>query len=297
MTRSTRLRDAALDAAESGLYVFPCIPRGKTPAVRNWEQAATRDTDQINHWWRQGPPWNIGAAIGRAGLVVIDLDHGRGEPAPEPFTGATGGRDVLAMLADRAGEPAPFDTWTVSTPSSGTHLYYRAPDGSVPVNSAGVLGWKIDIRSRGGLVIAAGSVRDEGYYRRTNQLPAAELPAWLATALTPPSPAAPPTSPLELTGTRATVYVRAIVEGEAHNVATAQTGTRHDTRLKAARTLGRLVGGDELDEHEAYAALREAAHRHIGHDCTEREVENDIRDGLVYGRARPRRISRRGGQP
>lgn len=27
MTRSTRLRDAALDAAESGLYVFPCIPR------------------------------------------------------------------------------------------------------------------------------------------------------------------------------------------------------------------------------------------------------------------------------
>jgi hypothetical protein len=117
MTRSTRLRDAALEAAESGLYVFPCIPRGKTPAVRNWEQVATRDPDQINQWWTQGPPWNIGAAIGRAGLVVVDLDHGRGEAAPEPFTGATGGRDVLAMLAERAGQPAPFDTWTVSTPS------------------------------------------------------------------------------------------------------------------------------------------------------------------------------------
>ena len=290
MTRSTRLRDAALDAAESGLYVLPCIPRGKTPALRHWEQVATRDPDQINQWWSQGPPWNIGAAIGRAGLVVIDLDHGRGEPAPEPFTGATGGRDVLAMLAERAGRPAQFDTWTVSTPSSGTHLYYRAPEAFVPANSAGVLGWKIDIRSRGGLVIAAGSVGDEGYYRRTNQLPAAELPDWLTTALTPPSLAAAPTDPLGLAGKRATAYVRAIVEGETHNVATAQTGTRHHTRLKAARTLGQLVGGDELDEHEAYAALREAARCHIGQDCTEREVENDIRDGLAYGRDRPRRI-------
>lgn len=290
MTRSTRLRDAALDAADGGLYVFPCIPRGKTPAVRNWEQLATRDSDQINHWWSQGPPWNIGAAIGRAGLVVLDLDHGRGEPAPEPFTGATGGGDVLAMLAERAGHPAPFDTWTVSTPSSGTHLYYRAPQGFVPANSTGVLGWRIDIRSRGGLVIAAGSVRDEGYYQRTNQLPAAELPGWLATALAPRAAAVAPPDPLELTGQRASAYVRAIVEGEAHNVATAQTGTRHHTRLKAARTLGQLVGADELDEHEAYAALREAAHRHIGQDCTEREVENDIRDGLAYGRDRPRRI-------
>jgi hypothetical protein len=141
-------------------------------------------------------------------------------------------------------------------------------------------------------VIAAGSVRDEGYYRRTNQLPAAELPGWLATALTPPAPPAPPRDPLELAGKRASAYVQAAVEGEAHNVASAQTGTRHHARLKAARTLGRLVGGDELDEHEAYAALRDAAHRHIGQDCTEREVENDIRDGLAYGRARPRLIRR-----
>jgi hypothetical protein len=33
---------------------------------------------------------------------------------------------------------------------------------------------------------------------------------------------------------RATAYVRAIVDSEAHQVAAAQTGTRHDTLLKAA---------------------------------------------------------------
>lgn len=293
MTRSTRLRDAALDAATSGLYVFPCIPRGKTPAVRSWEHVATRDPDQIKEWWDK-TPYNIGAAIGRAGLVVIDLDHGRGQVAPEPFTGATGGREVLAMLANRAGEPAPFDTWTVATPTSGAHLYYRTPEGFVPGNSVSALGWRIDIRSRGGFVVAAGSVRDEGFYRRTNQLPAAELPGWLANALTPAPPAAVHTDArvdaLELSGSRASAYVRAILDSEADAVAAAQIGTRHHTRLRAARTLGRLVGGGELDEHDAYQALRAAAHHHIGHDCTEAEVDQDLRDGLAYGRQLPRRI-------
>jgi hypothetical protein len=283
-----------MDAAESGLYVFPCVPRGKTPAVRLWEQVATRDRDQINQWWEKAP-YNIGAAAGRSGLVVVDLDDGRGDPAPEPFTGATGGRDVLAMLAERAGQPPPFNTWTVATPTGGAHLYFRAPQRLALRNSAGALGWRIDTRAHGGYVVAAGSVREQGYYRTTNTQPIAELPAWLATALTP-APAAPVVrpDPLELTGTRASAYVRAILDSEADAVAAAQTGTRHHTRLKAARTLGRLVGGGELDEHDAYEALRAAAHHHIGHDCTEAEVDQDLRDGLAYGRQLPRRVTGHG---
>ena len=293
--RSSRLRDAALDAAASGLYVFPCAVRAKSPAVAAWEQVATRDPDQINQWWDKAP-YNIGAAVGRAGLVVIDLDDGRGEPAPEPFTGATGGRDVLAMLAARAGQPAPFDTWTVATPTgTGLHLYYRAPQGLAIQNSVGVLGWKSDVRTVGGYTVAPGSVLEQGYYRQINQRPIAELPGWLATALTPvPRPAPGRPDALELTGTRAGAYVRAIVDSEADAVAAAETGTRHHTRLKAARTLGRLVGGGELDEYDAYEAVRAAAHHHIGHDCTEAEVDQDLRDGLAYGRQLPRCVTRDG---
>lgn len=294
--RSTRLRDAALASAERGLYVFPCIPRGKTPAGPGWEQAATRDRDQITAWWSEGPPWNIGAATGPSGLVVIDLDDGRGEPAPEPFTGAAGGRDVLAMLAERAGQPAPFDTWTVTTPTNGAHLYFREPAGMRLRNTAGDtgLGWRIDTRAHGGYIVAAGSVREQGYYRPANTLPIAELPAWLVAALTPPPVVVVEPQPLDFSRTRASAYVRAIVEREAHDVAAAPVGQRHHTRLKAARTLGRLVGGQELDEHEALAALRDAAYHHIGADTTEREVELDLRSGLDYGRQMPRRISRGG---
>ena len=290
--RSTRLRDAALRAAASGLYVFPCTPRGKTPAIRAWEQAATRDPGQINRWWTKGAPYNIGAATGPSNLVVIDLDQGRGDPAPEPCTGARNGRDVLAMLAERAGQPAPFDTATVATATGGLHLYYRAPRGVQLRNTAGTLGFRIDSRARGGYVVAAGSVRDQGYYRATNALPIADLPAWLVTALTPTPPAPRTCDPLELNRSRAGAYVRAIIDSEADAVAGATIGTRHHTRLKAARTLGRLVGGGELTEHDAYEALRAAAHHHIGHDCTETEVDQDLTQGLAFGQRMPRRVTR-----
>lgn len=292
MTRSTRLRDAALDAAESGLHVFPCVPRGKTPAVRDWEHVATRDAEAITAWWAHpGPPWNIGAAVGRSGIVVIDLDDGHGEPAPEPFTGASGGHDILAVLAARAGESIPI-TRTVATPSGGSHLYFRAPQGIQLRNTAAALGWRIDTRANGGYVVAAGSVNEHGMYRITDTSPIAELPGWLAEALTP-HPSHRTASPQgQLPEARAGAYVRAIVEDETQAVAHARIGTRHHHRLKAARTLGQLVAGGELDEQTAYDVLRDAANGHIGIDCTEAEVENDIRHGLEYGSHRPRRVTK-----
>jgi hypothetical protein len=75
---------------------------------------------QIGRWWRL--PYNIGIATGRSGLVVVDLDHGQGEPAPEQFSGARDGLDVLTRVAAAAGAPVPTDTFTVLTPTGGRHL-------------------------------------------------------------------------------------------------------------------------------------------------------------------------------
>jgi hypothetical protein len=292
IARSTRLLDAALNAADDGLYVFPVVPRGKTPGIREWEHHATRDRQQITQWWDRRP-WNIGAAVGRSGIVVLDLDTSRGDTPPEEFAGATSGYDVLCTLAVRAGEPAPLDTYTVATATGGAHLYFRAPGGLSLRNTAGVLGWKIDTRAAGGYVVAAGSVRDEGLYRVTRATSIAPLPGWIAAALTPPAEPARTSPSLALNARRATAYVQAILEHETAAVADAPIGTRHHARLKAARTLGRLVAGGELDEHQAYAALRIAAERHIGHDCTELEVEQDLESGLAFGRRLPRQIRSR----
>jgi hypothetical protein len=134
---------------------LPARP-GECPALRNWEQRATTDKRQIYRWWA-GAEANVGVATGRSGLVVIDLDDGRGATAPERFVGARNGRDVLVMLAAEVGAQVPTDTYEVATPSGGSHLYFRSPPGLVLRNTVGSLGWKIDSRSVGGYCVAAGT--------------------------------------------------------------------------------------------------------------------------------------------
>ncbi|MHA6783174.1 bifunctional DNA primase/polymerase [Pseudonocardia saturnea] len=284
------LLGAALDAADRGWHVFPLVRAGKVPALRNWEQRATTGKRQIYRWWAHAEA-NVGVATGRSGLVVIDLDDGRGAAPPERFVGARNGRDVLAILAAEAGAPVPTDTYEVATPSGGSHMYFRSPPGVVLRNTAGSLGWKVDSRSVGGYCVAAGSIRGDGVYRVVRRGEVAELPDWLARALTPPPPPAPG-PPMVLSAERASAYVRAIVESEARAVVAARTGTRHRVLLKAARTLGRLVGGGELDDQDARAALFEAGSSHIGIDgCTVDEVCRTIEGGVEFGRRLPRRIA------
>jgi hypothetical protein len=281
---------AALAAADRGWSVFPLVPGRKTPAIRDWEKRATNDRHQICRWWAGNPTSNVGVAAGKSGLLVVDLDQGREGPPPERFAGARNGRDVLVMLAAEAGAEPPADTYTVTTPS-GFHLYFRSPAGLALRNTAGSLGWRIDTRAHGGYVVGAGSRRNDGSYQVTHRAPIAVLPDWLARALTP-SPRYEPGPPMRLSRRRASAYVRAIVDHEAHDVAIARTGTRHHTLLKAARTLGRLVSGDELADDDARDALRDAAAGHIGVDgCTADEVVQTIDDGIAYGKQLPRRIA------
>lgn len=168
----------------------------------------------------------IGIACGPAGLLVVDLDtcRGRGGPPEWAEHGVTDGRDVLAALADRAGEPDPVDTYTVATPR-GEHRYFTQPSGVGLGSTAGRLGWCVDTSGRGGFVVAAGSVRrttsDVRRYWVIRDRPVAPLPGWLADALTPS------TTPIDCPAAPAhpDAYARAAIRGEAAKVS--------DARLRA----------------------------------------------------------------
>ncbi|MDN5855545.1 MAG: bifunctional DNA primase/polymerase, partial [Actinomycetia bacterium] len=121
---------------------------------------------------------------------------------PERFVDARKGRVVLAMLATEVGAPVPTDTYEVATPGGGSHLYFRSPPGLVLRNTVGSLGWKIDSRSVGGYCVAAGSATEHSVYRVMRGGEVAELPAWLARALTPAPPPAL-AAPMELPARRA----------------------------------------------------------------------------------------------
>ncbi|WP_232213019.1 bifunctional DNA primase/polymerase [Saccharomonospora saliphila] len=287
--RLPRLMRAALATAANGHRVFPLWPRSKRPAIAGWETYATTNPDDIRRLW-DTLPYNVGIACGPSGLHVLDLDDAHGDHPPDEWAGARHGRDVLARLAHDVGEPYPGDTYTVRTPTGGLHLYFRTPENLALRSTVARLGWRIDSRGAGGYIVAAGSVRAEGYYRPMHRAPIAALPPWLATRLAPPPRMTPTTITSHARHTGA--YITRIVQAESATVAHARTGTRHRTLLHAAVTLGRLVAGGELAEHDARAALHNAAATHLGHHgWTTAEAERTVTDGLAYGARRPRRLA------
>lgn len=241
---------------------------------------------------------------------MVDLDPDGGAQPPARWAGVRDGHGALARLAATLGEPFPADTYTVGTPSGGTHLYFRQPGDVHLRNTQGTLGWRIDTRGHGGYVLAAGSRGAAGQrYRVLRDRPVAQLPEWLLDVLAPPtdSESIAPTplvdvsanrrssddgdDPPKLPPARTHAYLRAIVEGERHAVSTAAVGHRHTTLLRAARRLGHWVGGGGLADADARAALTDAAHGYVGvAGYTVRQVQRDITDGLAYGARHPRYI-------
>ena len=304
---------AALDAAAHGWHVFPLRPGTKRPARpghdeqhcdrtdprcrdghTGWEPRATTDPARIRRGWAD-EPYNIGIACGPSRLVVVDLDTPKPGDTPPPewkIPGIRDGADVLAALCGQAGEPYPVGTWTVRTPSGGTHLYFSAPvDGPELRNTqgtAGGLGWLVDTRAAGGYVVGAGSVVDGRPYTVTCDTPPAPLPAWLAERLRPaPLPAQRPVDVLLPAG-RAGGYLRAAVDSELARVLDSPADGHNTALYRAAVALGQLVAGGALDERDVTAWLTEAAGQ-VGQRPG--ETARTIASGLKAGAQRPRSVA------
>jgi hypothetical protein len=301
---------AALAAAERGWPVFPLRPGDKRPAFPDhdaagctgrdprcrtghtgWEVRATTDPGRIRRAWTAAP-YNVGIATGPARLVVLDLDTRKPGDAPPQvwrLPGVHDGTDVLAVLAERAGQPLPLDTYAVTTGRGGTHLYYRRPDGGPELrNTAGTLGWLIDTRAAGGYVVAAGSVVAGRPYTLAEDTAPAVLPGWLADRLCPAPlpPQRPVTVPLALD--RQGAYLRAAVTRELARVTASPPHGHNEALYQAAVALGQLVAGGQLPEDDVTAWLTDAATR-VGQRPG--ESARTIRSGLRAGAKRPRTVA------
>jgi hypothetical protein len=287
---------AALDAASRDWRVFPLIPGDKRPAVSDWETRATTDPDRITRAWST-TAFNVGIATGPSGLIVIDLDKpkhpGDTPPATWAEHGVTDGADVLAVLCERHGQPFPADTYNVRTWSGGTHLYFTAPEGEPLRNTAGDsargLGWKVDTRAWGGLVVGAGSTFAGHRYEATRNNPVAPLPGWLAELLRPAP--LPPQTPIAvaLTGRgRRTAFLRSAINGEVQRVTNSGPHEHNNSLYVAAVALGQLAAGRELSEADVTGWLLTAALQ-VGQG--EREARRTIASGLRAGARRPRTVA------
>ncbi|WP_240686892.1 bifunctional DNA primase/polymerase [Amycolatopsis suaedae] len=145
----------ALYLAGLGWPVFPVLPGSKIPyghredrcprtgtcaaGHRTPEQYATTDPELIDRAW-SARAWNVGVATGPAGLTVIDCDQSKdGSDAGDGLT-------ALSRVAGERGVSIP-DTYTVTTPSGGRHLYFTTPPGVVLRNTKGLLAPTVDSRA------------------------------------------------------------------------------------------------------------------------------------------------------
>ncbi len=236
-----------------GLYVFPLEDGGKRPRRGlKWTSQATLDARSLTQWAQKHPAANYAIATGPSGLVVLDEDK-PGE---------------LTRLANAIGAELPA-TRFVST-SRGTH-YYFTQDKTTPLGCpqrARQEGYEIDVRGKGGYVVAPGSIHPKGTTYTAHGRDIAPIPHALANWLSQPpasagtKPTNAPTTPIAATTTPTTdphtAYALAALASEAQQVASTPIGARNHALNKAAFKLARKYG-DTITEEDALEELTAAA--------------------------------------
>lgn len=159
--------EIATRLADKGFYLFPVKPNGKEPAFNGWQAMATRNKEQLAQWFGNSA-LNIGIFTEKFGdneaLVVVDVDQKRGKDGAKEI-------EKLELL----GSEFP-DTFKQTTPTTGQHIIYKT---ARPVKQgADVLAKGLDIRSRGGYIVAVGSEIDGSFYKAKDAV-IAECPEWI----------------------------------------------------------------------------------------------------------------------
>lgn len=159
----------ALALAAQGFHMFPCEPNGKLPLVKGWPAKATRDPAKIERWAQKFEGCNWGIFTGRFGdsqaLLVVDVDNKDGK---------NGGASLVALELQGHEFPSTMET---ATPTGGRHLIYAVPQ--AVKQGVDVLGTGLDIRSKGGFVLAPGSVIDGREYAIDRPDVPQPAPQWL----------------------------------------------------------------------------------------------------------------------
>jgi hypothetical protein len=152
----------------NGFYIFPLSANSKVPpkGFTDFENNSISALEDYKPEDYNG--FNFGVLAGKhrdGALVLIDVDK----------SDKKDGMKVLKELQQEGcGLPK---TLVQKTPSGGYHYFYRVDE---PLKQGtNILGLGVDIRSKGGYVVGAGSKIDGVSYEIVSDAPVAELPDWV----------------------------------------------------------------------------------------------------------------------
>lgn len=273
---------AALTYFEEERLVFPLTIGGK-PLVK-WGGITTPDHAQVLSWWgEEFPGAGIGVCLGRrSDLWLLDIDV----PSPEKPGRADGTATLLALIDEHGALPK---TSASRSPGGGFHLWWCYPEVGEIRNSTSELGPGIDVKGARGMGILPPTRVRRGAYRLLREQEAVRAPEWLERLALAPAPRASLDMPIgdQLVPHRlgTSRYGAAALSRATSDVAASKDGTRHRTLNATAYSIGRLVGGAEIDLDEAIIDLRRAG---IACGLRERDVRTTVRDGIAAGMRLPR---------
>lgn len=270
----------ALRLASLGLYVFPIIEGGKTPAgnlVPRGQNDATTDPGAIEAWWTARPAANVGIACEPSGLYVVDLDRKPGGP--------DGYASWAALIAEHGDVP---ETYRVHTWSGGEHLYFRAP-AELLTNTSSKMGPGVDTRGNG-YVVAPPSAVEGSPYVPLDGPPItwlAPLPAWIEQLCRKQTPAAPIVAPSGPVAGESEVLGR--VRALGAELAAAPDGTGNDTANRIGYMVGQYAGAGQIAIPDATFVLLDAIAGWSYRDrADEARMRNTITRAIEAGAAEPR---------
>lgn len=301
--------DAAVRYAGLGIAVFPLRPRMKAPYGRTTglKMASADPALAIERWTGRaqlplkpdvenrkavtaGPSANVAIATGApAGFWVLDLD----------------GPAAADWLAAKEAQHGPLPDTVEQLTARGRHLCFAwdpAWTGDLELrNRSGLNGASVDVRGQDGYIVAPPSVHpgDEAkgvppgwvYRWRPGHAPGemafAAAPQWLVDLARPAPVEAKPVAPRVRGSGQASPYGEAALDNACATIAAARVGSRDSTLYRTACKIGCLVGGGEIDEAYARAALTSAGRVHVPDAMSEAQLARQVDRALIWGEARP----------
>jgi AAA domain-containing protein/bifunctional DNA primase/polymerase-like protein len=287
---------AALELAAADIPIFPALVSwnektqklDKKPAISEWQAKATSEAALIKAWWAQFPNALPAIELGRAGLVVIDLDRHPGSPD-----------GVTAFKALRNGQALPPQPAT-RTASNGYHLIFRQPSNGEPPlgNGRGNLPLGCDVRGRGGWIVAPGASCEHGTWRAVKDRPSLasayksgsipELPQWLRDIIRPQRAKHSAAPSLGDIGKRERIYAERALTNAANKVAGSQRGSRNTELNNAAFCIGTLIARGWIGAATVEGRLHDAAAAcGLLADDGERAARCTIKSAIAAGLKQP----------
>lgn len=274
--------------AEMGWAVFPVVPGDKIPMTDHGVDDASSDWEDVRLWWQQSPEASIGLACGEVSRVwVLDVDVRT--PAKN---GSLSGTDALSALEFEHGVLP--ETMTSSTGGGGKHIFFNLPPNLKVRNRVNVRlkdGRRtgLDVRSSGGYVVLPPSLHASGKpYSWDIRRPIADAPEWLLRLLFdvggPGARVVPlPVIPMAYGATK--VYANGALRRAAEAIASCGEGSRHETIVREASSIGRYVAAGLLNAEVAAQTLI-AAGMNVGKP--RHEVERAVFYQFEWAKASPK---------